>query len=167
MNQTPSRPWMRRWALPLVLVAVVVVGFLARGMFKPKPKIAVPFEAVERRDITMTVEATGTVEPVDLVEVKSKASGQIIKMPVQVGSVVKRGDLLAQIDKVDVQNQYDQAAAALRAAQTKSTISKAQADRSDQLFAGQVITAEEHEASTLDLANARSQLVKASGVEPE
>ena len=162
MNQTPSRPWMRRWALPLALVAVVVVGFLARGIFKPKPKVAVPFETVERRDITMTVEATGTVEPVDLVEVKSKASGQILKMPVQVGSVVKRGDLLAQIDKVDVQNQYDQAAAALRAAQTKSTISKAQADRADQLFAGQVITAEEHEAATLDLANARSQLVKAS-----
>jgi len=162
VNQTPSRPWMRRWALPLALVAVVVVGFLARGIFKPKPKVAVPFETVERRDITMTVEATGTVEPVDLVEVKSKASGQILKMPVQVGSVVKRGDLLAQIDKVDVQNQYDQAAAALRAAQTKSTISKAQADRADQLFAGQVITAEEHEAATLDLANARSQLVKAS-----
>jgi len=162
VNQTPSRPWMRRWALPLALVAVVAVGFLARGIFKPKPKVAVPFETVERRDITMTVEATGTVEPVDLVEVKSKASGQILKMPVQVGSVVKRGDLLAQIDKVDVQNQYDQAAAALRAAQTKSTISKAQADRADQLFAGQVITAEEHEAATLDLANARSQLVKAS-----
>jgi len=82
-------------------------------------------------------------------------------MPIQVGSVVKRGDLLAQIDKVDVQNQYDQAAAALKAAETKVAISKAQAERSDGLFASQVITAEEHESSTLDLANAQSSLVKA------
>src|SRR6185295_9638936 len=86
---------------------------------------------------------------------------QILKMPVQVGSVVKAGDLLAQIDKVDVQNQYDQAAAALQAAQTKVTISTAQDKRSDDLFASQVITADEHEAATLDLANAQSQLVKA------
>jgi len=162
VNQSPSRPWMRRWALPLLVVLLVAGGFAARGLwFKPKPKIAVPFETVERRDITMTVEATGTVEPIDLVEVKSKASGQILKMPVQVGSVVKRGDLLAQIDKGDVQNQYDQAAAALKATETKATISKAQAARSDQLFAGQVITAEEHESSTLDLANSMSALVKA------
>ena len=162
MNNAKSRSWMRRLALPLVLVALVVGGVFARNLwFKPAPKLTVPFEAVERRDITMTVEATGTVEPIDLVEVKSKASGQILRMPVQVGSVVKRGDLLAQIDKVDVQNQYDQAAAALTAAQTKATVSKSQAARSDALFASQVITAEEHESATLDLANAQSSLVKA------
>ena len=162
MNESKSRPWMRRLALPLVIVLLALGAVAARSLFfKPAPKLAVPFEAVERRDITATVEATGTVEPIDLVEVKSKASGQILKMPVQVGSVVKRGDLLAQIDKVDVQNQYDQAAAALKAAETKVTISKAQAARSDQLFEGQVITAVEHESATLDLANAQSSLVKA------
>ena len=162
MNESSSRPWMRRLAVPLVIVLLVAGGLVARALwFKPAPKTTVPFETVGRRDITMTVEATGTVEPIDLVEVKSKASGQIIRMPIQVGSVVKRGDLLAQIDKVDVQNQYDQAAAALKAAETKVAISKAQATRSDGLFASQVITAQEHESSTLDLANAQSSLVKA------
>ena len=67
-------------------------------------------EPVERRDIALTIEATGTVEPIDLVEVKSKASGQIVRMPVQVGSTVRTGELLAQIDTRDVQNQYDQTA---------------------------------------------------------
>ncbi len=152
---------MRRLALPLVGVVLIAGAVVARSLLmRPIKKVAMTFEAVERRNITMSVQSNGAVEPIDLVEVKSKASGQILKMPVQVGSVVKAGDLLAQIDKVDVQNQYDQAAAALQAAQTKVTISTAQNKRSDELFAGQVITAEEHEAATLDLANAQSQLVK-------
>jgi len=143
-------------------VILIAGAVAARSLLvRTTPKVAVTYEAIERRDITMSVESNGTVEPIDLVEVKSKASGQILKMPVQVGSVVKAGDLLAQIDKVDVQNQYDQAAAALQAAQTKVTISTAQDKRSDALFADQIITAEEHEAATLDLANAQSQLVKA------
>ena len=162
MNQTSSRPWIRRWAWPLVGVILIAGAVAARSLLtRSAPKIAVTYETVGRRDITMSVESNGSVEPIDLVEVKSKASGQILKMPVQVGSVVKSGDLLAQIDKVDVQNQYDQAAAALQAAQTKVTISTAQKKRSDDLFASQVITAEEHEAATLDLANSQSQLVKA------
>jgi len=143
------------------VILIAGAGVARSRLMRSAPKIAVSYETVERRDITMSVESNGSVEPIDLVEVKSKASGQILKMPVQVGSVVKSGDLLAQIDKVDVQNQYDQAAAALQAAETKVTISTAQNKRSDDLFAGQVITAEEHEAATLDLANAQSQLVKA------
>jgi len=143
------------------VILIAAAGAARSRLIRSAPKIAVTYEAVARRDITMSVESNGSVEPIDLVEVKSKASGQILKMPVQVGSVVKSGDLLAQIDKVDVQNQYDQAAAALQAAETKVTISTAQSKRSDDLFASQVITAEEHEAATLDLANSRSQLVKA------
>jgi len=79
----------------------------------------------------MTIDATGTVEPIDLVEVKSKASDRFVKMAVQVGSVVRTGDLLAQIDPRDVRNQYDQALAALRAAQAKVDISKAQDKRAE------------------------------------
>jgi HlyD family secretion protein len=162
VNQSSSRPWIRRWAWVIAGVILIAGAVAARSLLtRSKPKIAVAYETVERRDITMSVESNGSVEPIDLVEVKSKASGQILKMPVQVGSVVKAGDLLAQIDKVDVQNQYDQAAAALQAAQTKVTISSAQSKRSDALYAEQIITADEHEAATLDLANAQSQLVKA------
>src|SRR5262249_52978389 len=79
-------------------------------------------------------------------------------MPVQVGSQVKAGDLLAQIDTRDVQNQYNQALAALRAAEARVTISSRQKKRSDDLYDQQVITAAEHESATLDYANAQSAL---------
>jgi HlyD family secretion protein len=145
-------------AAGVLLLAVVLL--LARTVGRKDEKATIPFEPVARRTIALTVEATGTVEPIDLVEVKSKASGQIIQMPVQVGSLVRKGDLLAQIDTRDVQNQYAQSLAALRAAQAKVEISLAQKRRSDNLYAQAVITAPEHEAASLDYANAQAQLVK-------
>jgi HlyD family secretion protein len=144
-----------------VATALALAAALAGCGKKEAAVEGIPVEAVTRRTITLTVDATGTVEPIDLVEVKSKASGQIIRMPVEVGSVVKRGDLLAQIDKVDVQNAYDQAAAALEAARIRSKVSAAQKQRADDLLASGVITAEEHETAELDDANAKSALVQA------
>jgi len=170
---TPARIERRPWILnvrdlarrPLlvaaVLVAAVAAVLLLRGAGHRGDTSVIMTAAVERRNIALTIDATGTVEPIDLVEVKSKASGQIVRMPVQVGSFVKRGALLAQIDPRDVQNQYDQALAALKAAEAKVAISKAQKTRADDLYAKGIITAEEHEAATLDYANSLAAQVKA------
>jgi HlyD family secretion protein len=137
---------------------VLVVRLLQHRGAAPSP---VPVVTVGRQDVSVTIEATGTVEPINLVEVKSKASGQILRLLVDVGSQVKVGDLLAQIDPVDVKNQYTQALATLRAAQVKVDISGAQKKRADDLYAQQVTTADEHESATLDYANSEAQLVKA------
>lgn len=145
----------------LVVLAVVAIA-MARGSKRDKNATAVPVQTVERQSVAVTIEATGTVEPIDLVEVKSKASGQIVRMPVQVGSQVRRGDLLAQIDTRDVQNQYNQAAAAYQAARSKAAVANAQKKRADDLYRQQVITATEHETATLDAASARAQLVAAA-----
>ena len=53
---------------------------------------------VQQGDLLIRAEATGTVEPVREVEVKSKASGEILRLHVDVGDVVERGTLLAEID---------------------------------------------------------------------
>ena len=148
------------WVLS-ALVLVLVVLFGARLRKRDKAAANVPVEAIQRRDITVTVDATGTVEPIDLVEVKSKASGQIVKMPVDIGSMVKKGDLLAQIDPTNVRNQYNQARAALAAAHAKLTVSTAQKKRADELFSTGVITAPEHESAVIDYANSQSGAVAA------
>jgi HlyD family secretion protein len=159
-----SNPWKGRrlWILLAGIVIVAAAALVGRHLLQHRTKApAVAVEAAARRDIAVTIEATGVVEPIDLVEVKSKASGQILQMPVQVGSVVRTGDLLAQIDTVDVQNQYEQTLAAERAAQAKVDVSGAGLKRADDLFAQRVITVVEHESATLDFANAEAQLVKA------
>src|ERR1700730_6239721 len=97
---------------------IVAAVLIALGACKKTtdPTIVIETAPAERRSIVLSAQANGTVEPVDVVEVKSKESGTIVKMPVDIGSNVKTGDLLVQIDPRDVQNQYDQAAADLSSA---------------------------------------------------
>ena len=143
---------------------IVVVTLIAGSACASKDQKAIPVStaAVTRRDIVIDAQATGVVEPINVVEVKSKASGQIVKMPVETGSLVKPGDLLVQIETRDTKNQYDQTAAVLAAARSKLEVSTAQKKRADELFKGRIITATEHEAAQIDYANAQSQLVSAA-----
>ncbi|HEY2163588.1 MAG TPA: biotin/lipoyl-binding protein, partial [Gemmatimonadaceae bacterium] len=106
-----------------------------------------PTTVVTRGNIAVRVQATGTVEPINPVDIKSKAQGQITELPVEVGSVVKRGQEIVKIDPRDVKNQFDQAVADDVVSFT--TLQKTQRDqaRQDSLFAVHVITASEHDSS--------------------
>jgi len=155
-----------RIARPVLLAVALVgvagaIGVSCSVMGRSRKTSTVATETVTRRDIDQTVQATGTVEPVETVEIKSKASGQILRMPVEVGSVVRAGQLLAQIDTVNVQNQYDQASASLRAAQAGVEVTAAQKKRADELFSREVITTDQYESATLAYANSQSDLVRA------
>jgi len=147
----------------LILAAILAVGTLVtlKVVHKKKTTVTVPTVPVERQDIVVTVEADGTIEPINVVDVRSKASGQIVQMPVDIGSVVKQGQLLVQIDPRDVRNQYNQTLAALKAAQVQDAVSEADKKRSDDLHTERVVTDQEHDATVLTAENAHSNLVKA------
>jgi HlyD family secretion protein len=152
---------LKRFTYPLVAgLAAVAVGVVA-CTGKKATGIPIPTAAIERRDIVVDASATGAVEPINVVEVKSKASGQITQMPVETGTLVKPGDLIVQLDTRDVKNQYDQALADVRAAEAKLQVSEAQKKRSDDLFEGRIITAQEHETAALDYANSQAAVVRA------
>jgi len=141
----------------LAAAAVTVVACTS----KKASTVPIPTAAIDRRDIVVDASATGAVEPINVVEVKSKASGQITQMPVETGTLVKPGDLIVQLDTRDVKNQYDQSMADVRAAEAKLQVSESQKKRSDDLFKARIITAQEQEASVLDYANAQAALVRA------
>ena len=145
----------------LVAIAVLVVTTLAACNKESEESSAVQTVPVERRDIVVDAEATGVVEPINVIEVKSKASGQIERMPVETGSKVKPGDLLVQVDTRDVRNQYNQSLADLRAAQARVAVAVAQRKRSEDLHRQQIITAQELETAQLDFANAQAQVTRA------
>lgn len=146
--------------LILAGVTAVTLGVVACNG-KKASTVPIPTAAIERRDIVVDASATGAVEPINVVEVKSKASGQITQMPVETGTLVKPGDLIVQLDTRDVKNQYDQTLADVRAAEAKLTVSEAQKKRSDDLFQGRIITAQEHETAAIDYANSQAALVRA------
>jgi HlyD family secretion protein len=142
-------------------VAVAVVLALGACQKSTDPTVTIETAPVERRSIVLSAQANGTVEPVDVVEVKSKASGTIVRMPVDIGSNVRTGDLLVQIDPRDVQNQYDQAAADLSSATVSRAVALAQRNRSADLYKQRIITAQEMEQATLGFANADAAVIKA------
>lgn len=140
----------------LAIVALVAVV----GCEKEKATaVSLPTTTVARGNIAVRVQATGTVEPIDPVDIKSRAGGAVIKLPVEVGSVVKAHAVLAQIDPRTVQNTFDQAAADDVVA--RASLDKALSDqrRKDSLFARHVITASQHDSTFSSVTQARSDLI--------
>jgi len=121
---------------------LVLVGLVAGCGAKEEQTLTIRTAPVERRTIVVQAEATGVIEPINVVEVKSRSSGQVIEMPIETGTLVRPGDLIVQLDTRDVQNQYDQAKADLDAAAKRLEVSELQKKRSDDLFAGKIITAQ-------------------------
>jgi len=112
----------------LGIVLLIAVGVIAatRGGTKIDPtKLA----KVEKGDLAKSVVATGKVTPITKVEVKSKASGIVKNLLVDYGDRVKKGQLLAQLDKVEIEAQVEQSHAALEAAQANSSSSRADYER--------------------------------------
>ena len=127
---------------------------------KKDTALTIPVEPVERQTIVVDAEATGVVEPINVIEVKSKSSGQIVAMPVETGTYVKPGDLLVQLDTRDTRNSYAQAKADLDAALIKLRVSKTARDRSAQLFKERIITSAENEAAEVDYANSQATVLR-------
>ncbi|MSR37009.1 MAG: efflux RND transporter periplasmic adaptor subunit, partial [Gemmatimonadetes bacterium] len=144
-----------------VLVAVCAVTVAACRQSQAEPVATLQTTNVVKGALRITVEATGTIEPIRKVEVKSKASGEVQTLAVDVGDQVQTGALLARIDPRDVSNSYDQAQADLEVAKARLEISQAQTRRSKELLDSGVITAQEYENSRLELANAQASLIKA------
>jgi multidrug efflux pump subunit AcrA (membrane-fusion protein) len=164
MRPTTSLP-LRLRAGAVTGVTLVAAGAALTGLAActNKKADAAPVETipVTRQTIVVDVEATGVITPINAVEVRSKASGQITQMPVDAGSQVKEGDLLARIDPRDPQSRFDQAQASLRAAQANLEVARAQFERNQALLRQGVITAPEVEQARTSYANAQSQVTGA------
>ncbi|MCY3814719.1 MAG: efflux RND transporter periplasmic adaptor subunit [Gammaproteobacteria bacterium] len=116
---------------------------------------------VELRDIRVFVEAAGAVEPLRTVELKSKASGEILAINAENGDPVERSALLVRIDKRIPTNNLAQAEAALKAAESRQSIAELQMERAERLVADNTITDAEYEETALSLSEAEAQLVRA------
>lgn len=141
---------------------VPLAALLAAVGCKEKPK-AVVYQAVpvERRSIIVSARASGTVQPDTVVEVKSKASGEILDMKVETGQMVQRGTLLVRVDQRTPRNRLNQTQADLDVARARLENAQSQRARSDELFKTQSISTEEHETAVLAVANARAAVVGA------
>jgi HlyD family secretion protein len=140
--------------IPLVFIAI---GFVACQK-KTAEITKLPITTVRRADIAVRVQATGVLEPINPVDIKSKAQGQVIQLPVEVGSVVKAGELLAQVDPRDVKNQFDAAMGDDLVSSAGLKQAMQDAARKDSLFSKHVITTSQHDSTVSTLISAKSTL---------
>lgn len=149
-----------------LFAAVLVAGyfFWARpSAEKPLPMVGMTQRttAIMRGNLQAVVSATGKVEPIKKVEVKSKASGQIMTMPVEEGDRVTKGALIARIDETDLRNAYDQALADLDLAKATVAQSTSNVKRQTELFSRGLLSQAEIDQVKLEEVRARAQQVKA------
>ena len=108
-------------AVVLVVGAAVVIGrivFATKGD-NVSDTPAVQTATVQRGDIAVTIDATGTIKPLNIVEISSKASGKILKLNVDAGDYVEKDNVIAIIEDTYVQISLEQAEADLRAAEAR------------------------------------------------
>ena len=144
----------------ILLPALLIPVLAACGTAEAGDASRVQSAAVERGDLIVTASATGVLEPIRKVEVTSKASGEILRLYVDIGDQVEPGALLAEVDPRDVRNAADQANADIEVARARIDIARRQVERSQELLESGVISPQEHESRTLEFANARASLVK-------
>jgi len=145
----------------LIALNFIVLVSLQSGCSKPEEVVSRYSTAqVQKRDIIVSVEAAGIIEPETTVELKSKASGEILSISAETGAIVESGELLVQIDKRTPRNLLDQANAEREAAVARRDIAKSQRDRAETLFASGTLNKVDFEQSILEYANSKAEVVR-------
>ncbi|GJG86695.1 hypothetical protein tb265_18760 [Gemmatimonadetes bacterium T265] len=158
----PHRPAGRTAVIPVVLAAgaaLAAAGLAGCAKKQADAASVVQTAPAARQTIVVDVEATGQITPINAVDVRSQASGQITALLVQTGSAVKQGDVLARIDPRISAAAFNQANAAVTAAQAQVQITRTQYVRDTTLLRQGVLTATDVESARLAYANAQSALV--------
>lgn len=150
----------RKWLLPILAVTLGGVGYLAWARSAVEETIQAPATVtVERGTVERTVLASGVIEAGSLISVGARVSGQIETLAVGLGDRVKAGDLIAQIESLEQQNDVLQAEADLAQIEAQAVAKRASLreaelglDRKRQLNQKSLATAEELEAAEAALA---------------
>jgi HlyD family secretion protein len=125
----------RKWRKRLIWLGILVVviggaGYGVRAALKPDNKIdPSKLASVERGNIARSVVATGKIEPRSTVEVKSKASGIVKKLYVDYSDYVHQGQVLAELDKENLEATVRESKANLQAAQAAEESAMASLER--------------------------------------
>ena len=145
--------------MSLLLLLILVVG-CGGGKEEEEFKFYALKEAASQQ-LELTVEASGTVEAISSIEIKSKASGQILFLGAEIGDYIEEGVVLARIDQRTPTNTLAQANADLEVAKVRLSNAKNQFERSKRLHDEGNISDKSFEDAQESFSSARAQLVRA------
>ncbi|HEX5632028.1 MAG TPA: efflux RND transporter periplasmic adaptor subunit [Gemmatimonadales bacterium] len=140
---------------------LIGLALAAAACSKPAPPPVYQALPVERRDVVVSAQASGSIQPDTTVEVKTRASGEVLEILAETGELVQRGTLVLRIDPRQPRNAVSNSRANLDVAKAQLDIAKAQYERSQELLKAQTITQQEYENAQLSYANAKAAVVRA------
>ena len=140
--------------------AVVLVAIVAWLMFGGKKEEKVTFETatVSKQSIQNTITATGTIEPVTSVTVGTQVSGIVSKLYVDYNSVVKKGQVIAELDKTNLMSELNTARANLSSAQSALNYQQDNYRRYKTLYDKGLVSADDYESARLSYLQAKEQV---------
>ena len=129
------------WLIVLILAVVVIAAVcIIKASRSANKELVIRTHAVEEYTVENTVTATGTIEPVETVEVGTQVSGKVEKIYVDFNDVVKKGDLLAELDKLTLNQSVSRAKASLTSAESQLNYAQVTYERTKQLYEANAAT---------------------------
>lgn len=148
----------------LVIAAVAAIATLAVWLLsggKKEEKITFDTAAVAPANIMNSITATGTIEPVTSVTVGTQVSGIVSKLFVDYNSVVKKGQVIAELDKTNLMSQLNTAKTQLATAQSQLNYQTANYKRYKTLFEKGLVAADDFDNAKLSYTQAKEQVASA------
>ena len=146
------------WIGIIAVVAVVAIAVIFMMGGKKKETVSFETAKVERTTISSTITATGTIEPVTSVTVGTQVSGIVSKLYVDYNSVVKKGQVIAELDKTNLTSELKTAQANLSSAQSTLNYEQNNFNRYQTLYNKGLVSADEYETAKLSYLKAKEQV---------
>ena len=151
---------MKLWmAIGAVAIIIIFVWKCSGG--KKEQEVSFETAKVEYQDIHTSITATGTIEPVTSVTVGTQVSGIVSKLYVDYNTVVKKGQVIAELDKTNLTSELNRAKAELTSAQSTQTYEQANFKRYQTLFDKGLVSANDYESAKLSYEKARQTVSSA------
>lgn len=145
------------WAIIGVVAAIILAVYLFKGS-KKEDKVSFETAKVERQNVQTTITATGTIEPVTSVTVGTQVSGIVSHLYVDYNSVVKKGQVIAELDKTNLISELNTARANLSSAESSASYELANYNRYKTLYDKGLVSADEFESAQLSYRKAKEQV---------
>ncbi len=146
----------------LITVAVIIVAITVFNLIGSKKTSVVQLQTftVKPASVVTYITATGTVKPVDQVDVGTQVSGLVDKIHVDFNSIVKKGQLLAELDKTTLMQSVESAQASYNAALNEQNYYESNFTRQQNMFNAGVISRADYEQATYQKNNAVSTVAQ-------
>ena len=148
----------KTWIIVAVVAVIGIIAYLLLSGGKKEQKVEFETAQVVKGNIQTTITATGTIEPVTSVTVGTQVSGIVSKLYVDYNSVVKKGQVIAELDKTNLTSELKTAQANLSSAQSTLNYEQTNLNRYQTLYNKGLVSADEYETAKLSYLKAKEQV---------